>query len=131
MQEQLRYEPNIAVVRSARSFIRALCESYGHSQGLQVWDQIRSVLGDRAAGDIFLGMLTDAQDSVVIKSISNLKIEAIKELRAHTGWSLKESKDFVEDVQRLGPQMLGPGVINPERMEEFVRAMQRIGCEVE
>ena len=33
----------------------------------------------------------------------NRKIEAVKEVREHTGWGLKESKDYVDAIQRGEP----------------------------
>lgn len=128
---ELHYKPNVNVVRTARSFIRALCETYGHNQGMQVWDRIRETLGDHAASDIFLGMLTGDYHAIKVTSIGQLKIEAIKELRHFTGWGLKESKDFVEAVQSNGPKEIATGVIPEERIPDFTRAMQRIGCTVE
>lgn len=56
--DDLTYTPNMDVVRSARYFIKSLCETYGHTKGMETWDRIREVLGDQAASDIFLGMLT-------------------------------------------------------------------------
>lgn len=133
MEEELVYRPNANVVRSARSFIRNLCEVYGHSQGMAVWDKVREVLGERAAGDIFLGMLTADYCEVVVKTIGQYKIEAIKEVRAFTGWGLKEAKDFVESVSWNGPKPINlqPDTMTDEKVEQFRRNMARIGCVVE
>jgi ribosomal protein L7/L12 len=130
-EDELRYKPDAGVVRTARSFIRSLCETYGHSQGMQVWDRIRETLGDRAASDIFLGMLTGDYHSVKVTRIGQLKIEAIKEVRHFTGWGLKEAKDFVEDVQSIGPREITSSMIREDRIQDFATAMRRIGCTVE
>lgn len=131
MDDEIYYKPNTAVVRSARSFIRSLCETYGHTQGMQVWDQIRVVLGDQAASDIFLGMLTGDHHGLMLTSIGQLKIEAIKEMRAFTGMGLKDAKDFIEAVQYNGPKSIPEGMIPDSRVEPFIQAMARIGCIVE
>lgn len=129
--EDLSYKPDAKVVRSARSFIRALCENYGHTQGMQVWDRIREVLGDEAASDIFLGMLTGDHHGLTVKSVGIHKIEAIKELRHATGMGLKDAKDFVESVQYNGPKQIPEGMIPDQNVDRFIVAMARIGCEVE
>ncbi len=129
--EDFQYKPDVNVVRTARSFIRALCDTYGSNQGMAVWDRIRETLGDRAASDIFLGMLTGDYHAVTVRSIGAHKIEAIKEMRSFTGWGLKESKDFVEAVQLGGPREIETGVIPEDRIQDFIKAMKRIGCAVE
>lgn len=131
MEDSIQYKPNAAVVRSARAFIRSLCETYGHTQGMDVWDKIREVLGDQAASDIFLGMLTGDYQGLTVKSVGHLKIEAIKEVRNFTGMGLKEAKDFVEAVQYHGPKSIPDGAIPDSQVDNFILAMNRIGCVVE
>lgn len=128
--DDFRYNPNMAVVRSARSFIRTLCETYGSEQGMAVWDHIRKGLGEQIASDIFLGMLTGQGDIRVI-SIGPSFIEAIKEVRGLTGWGLKEAKDFCDAVRDSGPQVIDSSQFREDRADDFTRAMARIGCRVE
>lgn len=124
------YKPNMNVVRNSRSFIRSLCDAYGVDTGMAVWDYIRNGLGDRIAGDIFLGMLT-GQDQVRVMSIGNEMIGAIKEVRWLTGWTLKEAKDFVDAVRDKGPQTIDVAGINQEKVEQFCRNIEKTGCKVE
>ncbi len=59
-------------------------------------------LWNKSAGEI-LDWLDPAGRERVLASIrENQKIEAIKELRALTGFGLKESKETVEEIERLG-----------------------------
>lgn len=125
------YKPSMVVVRSARSFIRALCDTYGNEQGLRVWDHIRNGLGDQIASDIFLGMLTGQQDIRVI-TIGSEFISAIKEVRWLTGMGLKEAKDFCDAVRDKGPQIINVERINDDaKVEQFVNNMRNLGCRVE
>ena len=130
--EDVEYKPNMDVVRSARYFIKSLCETYGHDRGMAVWDQIRAVLGDRAASDIFLGMLTQEYHTVSITRIGSYKIEAIKLVRHITGFGLKEAKDFVEDVSDRGQvKTLDLSSLAPEQVNAWIQDMRRIGCEIQ
>lgn len=129
--EELLYKPDVNVVRSARYFIRSLCETYGHENGMAVWDKVRDVLGDRAASDIFLGMLTGDYNMLRVTQIGQYKIEAIKLVRSLTGVGLKEAKDFVEDVAAGRPQDIDVTRYKPEDVESFRREMIRFGCVVE
>lgn len=129
--EDLVYKPDTNVVRSARYFIRSLCETYGHDRGMAVWDKVREVLGDRAASDIFLGMLTGDFNTVRVSRIGGYKIEAIKLVRGLTNMGLKDSKDFVEAVAAGIPQEIDVVRYQPEHVENFRLEMQRIGCVVE
>lgn len=125
------YKPSMAVVRSARSFIRALCETYGSDKGMHVWDHIRNGLGEQMASDIFLGMLTGQQDLRVI-SLGQEFIGAIKEVRWLTGWGLKEAKDFCDAVRDKGPQLINVEHITDDtKVEQFVNNMRKLGCTIE
>ena len=129
--DDLVYKPDIDVVRSARYFIKALCEKYGHTKGMEVWDRIREVLGDQAASDIFLGMLTQQYTQITVSGIGNYKIEAIKLVREITGCGLKEAKDFVEDISDRG-MTITLDLSNKDEafVERWIQNMRRIGCTV-
>jgi Ribosomal protein L7/L12 C-terminal domain len=133
MTDDFNYLPDMRVVRSARSFIKSLCEVYGAKEGMVVWDKIRNTLSDQMACDIFHGMLIGTDDVEVI-SIGDQKIEAIKEVRGFTGMGLKESKDFVESVMNGGSggktQTIDTTFKTPDQINVFCTAMRRIGCEI-
>lgn len=123
------YKPDMNVVRSARSFIKSLCEVYGNDRGLAVWDHIRSGLGDDIAGDIFLGMLV-RQEDIRVSGIGDRFIDAIKEVRWLTGWGLKEAKDFCDNVRLNGPQIINVEHMDEQKVEQFANNMKKIGCTV-
>jgi hypothetical protein len=125
--DDFNYRPDMRVVRSARNFIQSLCEVYGSNQGMAVWDNIRSGLGEQIASDIFLGMLIGG-GNIVVHQIGGLKIEAIKEVRSFTGMGLKESKDFVEEVIAGRPKTLDTCNMDQETVNRFCNAMNAIGC---
>lgn len=130
--EDFAYKPNMDVVRSARYFIKSLCETYGHDRGMAVWDQIRAVLGDQAASDIFLGILTQEHYTVSVTGIGPYKIEAIKLVRHITGYGLKEAKDFVDDIaDRRQVKTLDLSALDPKQVNAWILDMKRIGCEIQ
>jgi hypothetical protein len=129
--DDIQYKPNAEVVRSARAFIRALCSTYGHTQGMQVWDRVRDTLGDQAASDIFLGMLTGDFNNIRVVDIGPKFIEAIKAVRTLTGCGLKEAKDFVEHVRDRGPNEINIENLSDAAVEQFRLYMGSIGCVVE
>jgi len=130
MDSDLEYKPDAKVVRTCRAFIRSLCEAYGHGQGLAIWDSVREKLGDRAAGDIFLGMLIKSSEANIVATGPNF-ISAIKELRQLTGWGLKESKEFLDNVRDKGPVALDVTNYDEERLAVFYENMRQIGATVE
>jgi hypothetical protein len=57
------------------------------------------------------------------------KIQAIKEVRALTGWGLKEAKDFV-DLAEVGNGVKLPGTFGCEIVEKLSRALEGTGYKV-
>ena len=57
------------------------------------------------------------------------KIQAIKEVRAATGWGLKEAKDFVESAE-TGNGVQIPGTFGDEVVEKLARSLQGTGYKV-
>jgi hypothetical protein len=118
----------ISVVRSGVDFLSSLGEFYGNERALQIWDSIRSSIGEDLAGAIFMAMLTgNVTRRVTIRSLApgeTLKIEAIKQVREVTGMGLKEAKDLVAACD-LGPQQFT--LRDSVNLNEFVRNMNRAG----
>ena len=127
MTEDFSYRPDMRVVSSARNFIKSLCEVYGADQGMAVWDHIRKILGEQAASDIFIGMITNVNE-LTIFSIGSHKIEAIKEIRALTGATLTESKDLVDSVIDGRPRTIDTHGYTDIQINAFCTAMIKIGC---
>jgi len=124
---EFHYRPNMKVVSAARALIKSLSEVYGSSEGLAVWDKIRSHLSEQMASDIFLGMLMGPSQLTIIR-IGHYKIEAIKEVRAFTGMGLKEAKDFVEAIADNSPGIIDVSNRDPEEVNNFCDAMRKAGC---
>lgn len=67
------------------------------------------------------------------------KIQAIKILRQHTGWSLRESKDFIEVVSGIWSCTTGtyvggkPNILNHDKsvIENVYQELFSIGCETQ
>lgn len=57
------------------------------------------------------------------------KIQAIKEVRAATGWGLKEAKDFVE-LAEVGNGVQLPSTFGYEVVEKLARQLQGTGYKV-
>jgi hypothetical protein len=117
------------LVRSGIDFLAALGEHYGNDRAMELWDGIRSTVGEDLAGAIFMAMLTgEVTRTVLVKLVQpdiNMKIDAIKQVRSVTGMGLKEAKDFVEAVCFTGPQRLT--LMDGVKINEFVREMNRAG----
>jgi len=127
--EDFQYVPSMAVITSARAFIRNLCETYGNDKGMAVWEYIRQGLGDQIASDIFLGMLT-GNTTITVSTIGERYIEVIKELRWLTGWSLKESKDFCDDVRAGKSRSINVSDVDDHKVEVFISNLKKMGCDV-
>jgi ribosomal protein L7/L12 len=65
--------------------------------------------------------------SVVLASVGDHKIDAIKAVRTITGWELKASKAFVESVANLGEQVVRAGIPYEEADKAF-DALCDCGC---
>lgn len=131
VNDEFHYHPDMRVVRSARSFIQSLCEVYGAKQGMAIWDTIRSNLGEDIASDIFLGMLIGSADVTLFSVPLDMKINAIKEVRAFTGFGLKEAKDFVEEVTNNHKHMtVDTSGKTIDDIDRFCKNMRMFGCDV-
>ncbi len=130
MEDEINYKPNMDVVRSCRAFIRSLSETYGSSQGMAVWDKVREVLGDRAAGDIMFGMLTTNGEIRVVNIGPNM-INVIKALRGLTGWGLKESKDFCDLVRDGKPQVIDTSYYDDNAVTRFIEELRFQGGKID
>lgn len=67
----------------------------------------------------------------VVRQVSSVvqKINAIKILRSHTGWSLKEAKDFIEQAETsLGAKL--PTTLDPRACEMLSQELSACGYQV-
>ena len=95
-------EQKTAVISSGLHFMRSITEAYGPDKGLELWDQITSVLDPEVKGQIFFAMITgNYNDRIEIKDVGEYAnaVSCIKEIRTWTGLGLKEAKDAYDRVR--------------------------------
>lgn len=92
------------ILNSGIGFIRDITEAYGADKGMELWEQIASVLDPDVKGEIFFAMLTGHQaGKIAIRGYwpGSDFIRLIKAIRTVGGMSLKEAKDLADQL-RLG-----------------------------
>ena len=94
-------EHKSAIIHDGLAFMRSITDCYGTDTGLNLWDQICSVLDPNVRGEIFLAMLTGqySPGRLCISGISSNRVSVIKTIREVTGLGLKEAKDLNDDMQ--------------------------------
>lgn len=105
MIEGLPEEHKTAIISNGLHFMRSITEAYGADKGLELWEQITSVLDPEVKGQIFFAMITGTyNDRVQLKGLNmvaqNNAVACIKEIRRWTGFGLKESKDLYDLMLR-------------------------------
>lgn len=131
-------EHKTAIISNGLHFMRSITEAYGAEKGLELWEQISSVLDPEVKGQIFFAMITgNYNDRIELKGIAphgqNNAVACIKSIRTFTGLGLKEAKDMYD---RLRPQRntWGPKSefirVNPEEYHKAVSALRNVGFTV-
>jgi hypothetical protein len=93
-----------SIVSNGLSFLRAISECYGAEKGLELWEQIASVLDPNVKGEIFFAMISGTyNDTIIIKGLGRSAIDnpvnCVKAIRAATGLGLKDSKDVYDRLK--------------------------------
>lgn len=102
--DQLSEQQSDAIIGSGLELMKAITEAFGPEDGLKTWEVFAETMGSDFKHAIFMAMLTGKSAGFVSifgdkHMITNVnKIETIKVIRSATGWGLKESKDFVDDL---------------------------------
>lgn len=93
------------LITSGIQFLRTITEAYGSEKGMEMWEKISDAIDPDLKGQIFFAMLTgDYEGTIIVTGVQdNMLINSIKEIRAATGWGLKDSKDFVDAVRAGRP----------------------------
>lgn len=130
-------EHEAAIISNGLHFIRAITDCYGAEKGMELWEQITSVLDPDVKGKIFFAMLTGAyNDQIKLKSLTlsgqNNAVACIKEIRQWTGMGLKESKDVYDRLRNnhgdpfssLKPETI---TIKPEEHSKAVSGLRMVG----
>lgn len=97
------------VLRDGVHLMRSLSLAYGAEKGMELWDQISSVLGPDIKGKIFLSLLTGQFNDRISVSTRYTppganKVTMIKAIRSATKLGLKEAKDLC-DAMALGQEV--------------------------
>lgn len=91
------------VKRTSINWLLAMQNEYGQEMGLKCFDVMRATFGEDLVGAVMFGLLSGQKSDMITIRLSNpriyRKIEAIKEVRAITGFGLKEAKDAVEAAE--------------------------------
>lgn len=108
--------------------MRAITEAYGAEEGMQLWDQIASVLDPDVKGQIFFAMLTGTHnDTIIVRGVNHTnldRIRCIKEVRNWTGFGLKEAKDACDSVYSGGTVRL---TVKPAEHHQAVMGLRNVG----
>lgn len=120
------------ILQSGINFMRSITEAYGTDEGMQLWEQIASVLDPDIKGQIFFAMLTGDYNGIVkIHSAQSGadRIWRIKAIRSVTTPSLglKEAKDL-SDLLDTGKTITLN--VNPKKRNEALKELRLAGFNV-
>ena len=90
------------ILNSGIDFIRDITEAYGADKGMELWEQIASVLDPDVKGEIFFAMLTGHQaGKIAIRGYAPGSdfIRVIKAIRTVGGMDLKDAKDTANQLR--------------------------------
>lgn len=120
------------VINDGVIFVRSLTKHYGADKAMEVWEAMNVALGEEVKGRVFFKMIEGSSDSQVkfrlgdIKNWGNL-VTAVKIVRQYTGFSLKESKDLVDDSEHV---MSTITISDYRQRNEFMRELAKIGAKI-
>ncbi len=100
-------EHKTAIISNGLHFMRAITEAYGSEKGMELWENITSVLDPEVKGQIFFAMITGTyNDRIEIRGVTltgqNNAVACIKAIRQYSGLGLKESKDIYDRLRDSG-----------------------------
>lgn len=132
-------EHEAAVISNGLHFIRAITDCYGAERGMELWEQITSVLDPDVKGKIFFAMLTGAyNDQIKLKSLTisgqNNAVACIKEIRQWTGYGLKESKDVYDRLRNHHDVYSSPKpqtiTVKPDEHAKAMSGLRMVGFNI-
>ncbi len=129
-------EHKTALITNGLHFMRSITEAYGADKGMEMWEEITSVLDPDVKGQIFFAMITGTyNDRVHIKGLSNSALNnavgCIKEIRRWSGLGLKESKDMYDRLRHKGLETSQEYVkVNHEDYHRAVAGLRNVGFTV-
>lgn len=119
-----------AIISTGMHFMRSITEAYGAETGMELWEQIASVLDPDVKGQIFFAMITGKyNDRIILRGLTSsavtARIACIKELRVWSGLGLKEAKDIVDSLaMEHGPKSI---TVRPENYSSVVDKLSSVG----
>ena len=123
-------EHKASVISNGLHFMRSITESYGAEKGLELWEQIASVLDPDVKGEIFFAMITGQYNNRLelrgVGAYSNA-VSCIKEIRTWTGFGLKEAKDTFDYVRGGSKIQLN---VKPEDYAKAIAGLRSVGFSV-
>ena len=112
-------EHKTAIISNGLHFMRSITEAYGSEKGMELWENITSVLDPEVKGQIFFAMITGTyNDRIELRGVTtmgqNNAVACIKAIRQYSGLGLKESKDIYD---RLRNSSIAKGYSTPEYLK--------------
>lgn len=115
------------IVNAAIRFMRTVQE-YSNISDEQV-EQMFDAFDPALKHQILMSFLRFSRTLRVETTASRKKIEAIKEVRAVTGWGLKEAKDLVEAAEQESGVVL-PAEFNYDTVLKLSKGLENTGYKV-
>jgi ribosomal protein L7/L12 len=121
------------VVNDGVIFVRSLTKHYGADKAMEVWEAMNVALGEEVKGRVFFKMIEGSSASEVKFSIGNIRtngsvISAIKLVREYTGYSLRDSKDAIDNSEYT----ISTVIISDYRTRrDFIKKLRELGGKVE
>lgn len=121
------------VINDGVMFVKSLTKHYGADKAMEVWEAMNLALGEEVKGRVFFKMIEGSSACEVKFSLGNIKqsgknlVSSLKLIRRYTGFSLKESKDLVDNSE-YAPSII---TIRDHRQRvEFIRELRNIGADI-
>lgn len=121
-------EHKTAIISNGLHFMRSITECYGAEKGMELWEQITSVLDPEVKGQIFLAMITNTYNNrVELKGVDHNcnAIWCIKAIRQWSGSGLKDAKDMFDRLRNSGP-FITPEYIKLQKHEDYHTAVTEL-----
>jgi len=123
------------VIQASILFMQTVIAWKGKEQGMRVWDEVFTAVPEmkEIRDDVFIAMLTGNIHKVTFKAIDvtyggHNKVDVIRAVRQATGWGLKESKDWTDDLFDNGLATMD--IPNAAARTELISSLRRYGYKV-
>ena len=125
-------EHETAIISNGLHFVRAITDAYGADKGMELWEQITSVLDPEVKGQIFFAMITGEYNNRILLKGTEEDVNpvwCIKAIRAYTKLGLKEAKDMFDRLRSpFGHTEYI--TVKPEDYNTAFRELRKVGIRV-